>query len=598
MRNKHISLDHSSRTLVRRLLRDSVRPYLMRIGLAFVCMAVVAAATATGVWLLEPVVNGIFVERQEDLLVPLAAAMLTAFIVRGLAGYGQALLLGNAGLHVVADLQRRLFAHLVGMDLAFVQAQNAGDLVSRLTVDVYAIRAALATVLTTLGKDVLTVVFLVALMIHQDWLLASVVLVLFPVAILPLVRMGGRMRRATADTQEQIGEFATLLEQGVRGLRMVKAYGMEDYENGRAAKLVGAVFKLAFKAARTRALSYPVMETLGGLAVGTVILYGGSRLMDGETTAGTFLSFLAALLLTYQPLRSLAGMKAGLRQGVAAARRLFELLDEQPTIPDRHPQASLAVRGGRVRLEGVFFTYDGEKTALDGITLDIPAGRTVALVGVTGAGKSTVLNLIPRFYEVTDGRITIDGTDIRAVGLASLRANIALVGRDAILFDDSVRANMTFGSPGASDAEVEQAARLAGIHDFIAALPQGYATLVGERGVSLTACQRQQLAIARAALKNAPILLLDEADGGLDREAERLVQAALERLMKGRTSIVVTPRLSAIVTAHLIHVVDRGRLVESGTHHELLERGGLYARLYAKQAELGGDHLAAQRART
>lgn len=596
MRKKHISLDNSNWALVRRLLRDSVRPYLMRILLALACMAVVAATTAVGAWLMDPTINRVFVERREDLLVPVASAVLAIFIVKGLAGYGQAVLLGNAGLHVVADLQQRLFAHLVRMDLDFVQAQHTGSLISRLTIDVYAIRTAVSTVLTALGRDALSVVFLVLVMVYQDWVLAAVSVVLFPILILPVVRFGHRMRRATANTHGQITDFATLLEQNVQGLRTVKAYGMEDLQTARAARLVRAVFKLAFAAARTRALSYPVIETLGGLAVSVAIVYGGSRVIGGETTAGAFFSFLAALMMTYQPMKSLAGVNGGLRDGAAAARRLFDLFDEPPTVPDGNSAAELAVRGGRVRLEGVFFTYDGEKTALDGITLDIPAGRTVALVGPAGAGKSTILNLIPRFYDITDGRITIDGTDIRDAGLAALRAKVALVGREAVLFDDTVRANLTFGRPGATDAEVEQAARTAAVHDFIAALPQGYDTMLGQHGVTLSAGQRQQLAIARAMLKNAPILLVDEATGRLDRESARVVQAALDRLMKGRTTIVVAHRLSTIVTAHLIHVVDRGRLVESGTHHELLERGGLYAHLYAMQAEQGADHMAAQRA--
>ncbi|MBW7850557.1 MAG: lipid A export permease/ATP-binding protein MsbA [Rhodospirillales bacterium] len=592
-----IPLDHSTWMLVRRLLREGVRPYLGRILLALLCMALVAAATAASAWLMDPVVNKVFVDRNADLLVPVGAAVLATFAVKGLASYGQAALMGYVGLRVIADMQNRLFAHLLKMDLAFFHAQQTGGLISRLTLDVYMMRAAVSTALTGFGKDALSVAFLVGVMFYQDWMLATVSFVVFPIAVLPIVRLGRRMRRVTANTQRQLGEFTTLLEQTFHGMRVVKGYGMEAYEQARTATLVESVFKLVYKAARTRAASSPVMETLGGLAVTVVIVYGGSRVIGGTTTAGAFFSFITALLMAYQPMKALANLNSNLQEGLAAAQRLFELLDERPTIREDATGAALEVTGGRVRFRDVFFTYDGEKTALDGLSLDVPAGRTVALVGPSGAGKSTILNLIPRFYDVTDGAITIDGADIRSVTLASLRSKIALVSQEITLFDDTVRANIAYGRLDASDAEIEEAARNAAAHEFIMALPQGYDTVVGEQGVTLSGGQRQRLAIARAMLRNAPILLLDEATSALDTESERLVQAALERLMKGRTTVVVAHRLSTVVSAHLIHVIDRGRVVESGTHHELLERDGVYARLYALQFEREPNPTGPMRAR-
>jgi len=358
---------------------------------------------------------------------------------------------------------------------------------------------------------------------------------------------------------------------------------MEDYENRKVGGLVGTLRDLTFKAARVRSASSPVMEFLGGFAITVVIVYGGSRVIEGPTTPGAFLSFITALMLAYRPLKNLANLNTNLQEGLAAASRCFAVLDTDSTIKDRPGAQDLVLREGNVRFEGVFFTYDGAKAALDGVDMDIPGGKTVALVGASGAGKSTVLNLLPRFYDVTDGHVSIDGTDIRDVALDSLRSRISLVSQEIVLFDDTIRANIAYGRFGATDEEIEAAAKAAAAHDFILSLPDGYDTMVGERGLNLSGGQRQRLAIARAMLKNAPILLLDEATSALDTESERQVQTALDHLMKGRTTIVIAHRLSTVVGADIIHVLDRGRVVESGDHNSLLELGGQYARLYTMQ---------------
>jgi len=451
------------------------------------------------------------------------------------------------------------------------------------------LRSAAANVLVAIGKDTVTVVFLAALMFYEDWVLALVSFFAFPLAIRPITSIGRRMRRVSASTQVETGLVTTLLNQTFQGARHVKAYSMEAYEQQRAGILFERLFRLVDRANRTRARASPMMEALGGAAVAVVILYGGYQVIEGARTTGAFFTFIAALLLAYQPVKSLANLNASLQEGLAAAERLFEVLDIEPAIRDRDGALPLRLAGGEIVLTDVRFGYQPHAVALDGVSLTVPAGSTVALVGRSGAGKSTVLNLIPRFYDVSAGTITIDGQDVQDVTLASLRGALALVAQEASLFDDTVRANIAYGRFGASQEEIEAAAAAAGADEFIAELPQGYDSLVGEHGIRLSGGQRQRLAIARAMLKDAPILLLDEATSALDNESERQVQAALRRLMRGRTTLVIAHRLSTITGADLICVMDRGRIVESGKHAQLLARGGAYARLYETQFALADD---------
>jgi len=401
--------------------------------------------------------------------------------------------------------------------------------------------------------------------------------------IRPIIGIGRRMRRVSANTQAETGQLMTLLTQTFQGARHVKAYGMEKYEQARASALFERIFALVDRANRTRFRAAPMMETLGGVAIAVVILYGGHQVISGARTPGAFFSFITALLLAYQPMKALAILNASLQEGLAAAQRIFEILDIEPKIQDRPDARPLRVGRGEVRFEAVCFGYRAGSVALDRVSFTVAGGSTVALVGRSGAGKSTALNLIPRFYDVDAGSITIDGQDLREVTLASLRASIALVSQEISLFDDTVRANIAYGHLDASDAEIEAAAVAAGADGFIRELPDGYDTMVGEHGVLLSGGQRQRLAIARAMLKDAPILLLDEATSALDSESERQVQTALRRLMQGRTTIVIAHRLSTIIGADIICVLDRGRAVETGKHAQLLARNGVYASLYETQ---------------
>ena len=415
---------------------------------------------------------------------------------------------------------------------------------------------------------------------------------------MPILRLGRRMRKVTANTQEEMGLFTTLLEQTFQGIRVVKAYGMEEYEKSRIAGIVNRIFGLNLKSARTRALSSPIMETLGGVAVCIVIIYGGYRVIEGATTSGAFFSFIMALLLAYEPMKRLANLNASLQEGLAGAERMFKLLDTEPAIHEKPDAVDLGSVKGHIRLEDVRFSYGPGKAALDGLTLEVPAGKRVALVGASGAGKSTILNLIPRFYDVDEGRVTIDGTDVRDVTFASLFGGFALVSQEITLFDDTVRANIAYGRAGAEEDEIIEAAKNAAAHDFIVDLPDGYDTMVGEQGIKLSGGQRQRLAIARAMLKNAPVLLLDEATSALDTESERQIQAAMDKLMQGRTTLVIAHRLSTVTGADLIYVINKGRVIEQGTHVELMVRGGNYQRLYnlqfAEEAETSDTVRAAE----
>tara|TARA_R100001129_G_scaffold155384_2_gene118340 strand:+ start:18582 stop:20402 length:1821 start_codon:yes stop_codon:yes gene_type:complete len=588
----HSPVHASTASLLGRLFRESMRGYARWFFAALACMALMAAATAASAWLMEPVVNDIFVNRDESMLMPVGLAVFAVFIIKGLANYGQATLMAYVGLRIVTDNQNRLFDKLSRMDVKFFQDSNTGGLISRFLVDINQMRGAVSNAWVSLGKDAMTLIGLIGVTFYQDWRLALIAFIIFPAALLPIVKLGRRMRKVTANTQREMGLFTTLLEQTIQGIRVVKAYSMEAYERGRVSEIVERVFNLTMKAERTRALSSPIMETLGGVAVGIVIFYGGYRVIHGNTDAGSFFSFITALLLAYEPMKRLANLNAALQQGLAGADRLFQMLDMEPAIQEAPNARDLPkpVKGA-VEFRNVGFAYTSDRTTLNDLSLTVPAGKTVALVGPSGAGKSTILNLIPRFYDVAEGAVLVDGEDVRGLTFQSLRGAMALVSQEVTLFDDTVRANIAYGRAGASEDEIIEAAKNAAAHDFIAELPDGYDTLVGEQGVKLSGGQRQRLAIARAMLKNAPILLLDEATSALDTESERQVQAALDALMTDRTTLVIAHRLSTVVRADLICVIVDGRVAEQGSHAELLARGGHYKHLYELQfaGEAPGD---------
>jgi subfamily B ATP-binding cassette protein MsbA len=577
--NRH----ETSNTLVRRLVRDQLWPQRKRILLTFLCMVLVAGTSAGMIYLLKDVVDQVLISRDREMLYLLPGAIIGLALISGIAGYFEAVNMEVIGHRMVANLQSAMYRGIIRADLQFFHDNSVGNLIARFINDANLLRYSMAKALTGLVKDSLLVIFLLAILVVHNWSLAFLTIFVFPLALYPIVRIGKRMRKISRNTQVETGDLTTLLDETFQGARHVKAYTMEERESERASEAIERVFSLTRKAARVQAISRPLMETLGGIALACAILYGGLLVIEGTMTTGELASFMAALLAAYKPMKNIANLNATLQQGLAAAQRVYSVLDLQSHVTDADNARSIGDVRGEIRFEDVHFRYTDKSKALNGIDLQVDAGMTVALVGPSGAGKSTVLNLIPRFYDVESGRVTIDGQDVRDITLHSLRSNIALVSQEILLFDDTVRANIAYGKPDATDEEIFQAAKDAGAAEFISQFPDGYDTHVGGRGAKLSGGQRQRVAIARAMLKDAPILLLDEATSALDTETERVVQSALSRLKQGRTTVVIAHRLSTIVDADSIFVMEDGRILEAGTHAELIARGGAYAKLYAMQ---------------
>ncbi len=573
----------SSWPLLRRLWREYMRGHVGKLSLAILCMAVVALTTAAQALLVKPALDRIMVQGDAKLVWLLPLAFMGVILVKGAASYFQSLLMEKLALRIIEAIQGRMFERLIGADLAYIDRNASGTLISRFISDIYQLREMLTTSIVSLVRDNMTTSALIGVMVYTNWRMALIALIAFPFSAWFITSIGRRMRRVFRTTQAETGEMTRMLDDAFKGIRQVKAYAMEEHERQRAGRTFYGLYRLMLKATRVRALSVPALETMGGVVFAGVLAFGGWQVLHGQATVGSFMAFFAAALMAYQPMRRVLNTNITLQRGLASSERVFEIVDLEHTIRERPDAVPLKLSGGAVRLDGVGFSYGDGAPALRDVTIEAPAGKVTALVGPSGAGKSTVLNLIPRFYDATAGAVTIDGQDVRAVTLDSLRGAIGLVTQDTGLFNDTIRANIAYGKVGASDAEIAAAARAAAADEFIRALPQGYDTEIGERGITLSGGQRQRLSIARALLKNAPILLLDEATSALDTESERQVQDALKRLMKGRTSIVIAHRLSTVMDADIIYVIDRGRVVESGGHDELVARDGLYARLNRMQ---------------
>jgi len=579
------NIQHSNKEIIRRLLREHIKPYRKNLVIAGICMVVVASCTALNALMIRPVLDEIFIEKDRDMLLVIPFAVFFITFIGAAANYINILSMRFIGQRIIADMQKRLFKHLMKSDISLFHSQSSGRLVSRFTNDINLLRNAFSNVLTTLIKESLSMVFLLGVMVYQNWELTLLALIAFPTAIYPVIRLGKRMRRISDKTQNELGNFTTTLDEIFSGVRTVKSYNRENFEINRAGGIIESLFKLYYKTSRTQSATTPMMEMLSGISIALVIWYGGSQVMDGVISTGAFTSFIASFLMAYKPVRAMSGLNGVLQEGIAAASRLFNMLDSPPKIKDAADAKQLLLTNGNISFKNVVFNYTPQSRGIDGINIEVPAGKTAALVGLSGGGKSTIINLLLRFYDVDSGNITIDGQDIREVTMHSLREAMAFVPQESMLFDDSIKANIAYGREGASDAEIFAAAKSAAADDFIRAMPQGYDTMIGAHGVRLSGGQRQRIAVARAMLKNAPILLLDEATSSLDNESERNIQNSLQELMKGRTTLVIAHRLSTIVNADIIYVIEGGKMIESGNHASLMQQRGKYYKLYADNLE-------------
>ncbi len=573
--------------LYRRLLQ-LVKPHWKRLATATVCMLGVAASSTALPYLLKEVVDDIFISKRADKLTGLVVVVLLVFIVKGVSSWGQAYLMSYVGQRIVTELRQQLYNHLQKLSLSFFDRIPTGLLMSRITNDVNLIQGAVSNAATGLFIDSFTIFGMVGVIFYMNWRLALIAMLVLPFAFFPIVKFGRMLRRISTKSQESIGDISVILHETIGGNRIVKAFGMEEYEQERFSRENMKYFRYLMKSASVGALSSPLMEFLGGVGIVFIIWYGGYSVIQGQSTPGSFFAFLTALLMLYDPVKKLSNMNNIIQQGLAAAHRVYDILDTQPDVRDRPDAIELPPMRDKLELRHVQFSYDNAPVLKD-IDLQVAAGEIIAIVGVSGAGKSTLVDLIPRFYEVTEGKILVDGMDVRDGTVGSLRAQIGVVTQQTILFNDTVRSNIAYGDIRKNDEEIISAAKAANAHNFIVKMEHGYDTIIGEQGVRLSGGQRQRLCIARALLKNAPLLILDEATSSLDSEAELEVQKALENLMAGRTTLVIAHRLSTIQNADRIVVLADGRIVEEGKHEELLKVNGEYRRLYELQfAHLDG----------
>lgn len=567
--------------LLKRIFISYIKPYISDLVVALFWMVVASGMTGVFAWIIGPVMDDIMVQGNESKIFPIAGLLFVCLVMRGISSYFHTVKMGKIGHSLVADIQNDLFKHMIRLDLKFFNDNHSGSLVARMISDVQVMRAALADSMTGLGKNLMTLIILVGVMFYRDWILALAAFTIFPLAAFYVARLGKKLRSISNRTQDAISHMTSGLAQTFQAIRQVRAFGREKFEEKRALQTLVKVRDLNIKNTKTSNLSTPINDVLVGVILFGIISYGGFQVVKGTSSAGDIMSFIAAFLMAYEPMKKLAKLNNNVNVGLGAADRVMQVMDTPVGIEKNKRAPALKTKKAMdVEFSGISFAYDDGETVLNDVSIIAKAGQVTALVGPSGGGKTTILNMIPRFFDPVGGSVFINDQNTQKVSLKSLRENIAWVSQEVVIFDDSVMANIAYGLDGASEKDIIKAAKSAFAHDFIMELPNGYETQLGENGSTLSGGQRQRIALARAFLKNAPILLLDEATSALDNDSERFIQDSLEKLQKGRTTIVIAHRLSTIENADKIIVLDKGKIVEQGAHAQLIRRKtGLYKQL-------------------
>jgi subfamily B ATP-binding cassette protein MsbA len=564
-------------------LYEVIKPYQVKLLIAMLAMICVSVGTGAQTWLVKDVLDKIFIEQNGFYLKILPLAVLLIFFLKGIVYYIYSILLQQVGQSVIRDFRLQIFNHIHKQSLSFFSEMPTGTLMSRVISDVALLQQAVSNALVGVIRDFFQVIILLGVVFYMNWRLAMVTFIVMPIAAYPIVKFGRLFRKLSTSTQEEVAHVSNILHETITGNRIVKAFTKEEYEGKRFLQQVTRLFMLTMRDAKYRCLQHPMMEFIGGCAIAMIIWFGGKEVIGGNMTPGTFFAFLTALIAAYEPVKNVTKINSTIQQGLAAATRVYAILDMEPEIQDKKNAIPLPLFSSQIECKDLNFSYDNENHVLSNINLTVPVGEALAIVGPSGGGKTTITNLIPRFLDLKEGSILIDGIDIRDVTVASLRNQIAMVTQQTILFNDTVRNNIAYGDQQASEEQIHEAAKAAFAYDFIQALPKGFDTIIGEGGARLSGGQQQRISIARAILKNAPILILDEATSALDTESEREVQKALENLMKDRTTLVIAHRLSTIKNADRIIVIKNGAIVEQGTHDSLITQKGEYEMLYNMQ---------------
>ncbi|MBW1962733.1 MAG: ABC transporter ATP-binding protein [Deltaproteobacteria bacterium] len=574
-----------------RQLFKLVRENGLRLFFGMLCSMVVAASTSATAYLMKPAIDEVFIRHDTMKLKLIPIVVVILFFLRGLGYYGQEYLMNFVGQGIIKRLRDSLYVHIQDLPFSFFQAEKTGALMSRITNDVNIIRNMVSTAVTGLMRDCLTIIGLSCVIFYMDWKLALSAIVVLPLAFYPVVEFGRRVRRVSTGCQESMADLSAFLNETIAAQKIVKAFGMESYEKQRFFDKTEKLFKLEMKGVVAKSLTSPIMEFLGGLGVAFIIGYGGYRVISGTATPGSFFAFIGAVIMLYDPIKKLSRVNATIQEGLAAADRVFDIIERKSDIKEDPNSIIIQPGAHRVTFKNVYFGYN-ETMVLKNINLDVRPGEILAIVGTSGGGKTSLVNLIPRFYDVARGSILIDDIDIRKASISSLRKQIAIVTQEPILFNDSIRNNIAYGNPNASIDAIENAAKAAYAYDFIQRFPDKFNTEIGDLGSRLSGGEKQRICIARALLKDAPILILDEATSSLDSESEMLVQRALENLIQGRTTFIIAHRFSTIGYADRIIVINEGRIVEEGTHQELLSCSGEYCKLYQMQLLNSGEREA------